>query len=87
MFKKLVVGTLLGICLLSFSGIVQSEGTVYVGSKNSTKYHYTWCKWAMKINPQNKVVFNSPEEAIKAGYVPCKVCRPPTKSEQGDQKQ
>ena len=79
MLKKLVVGMLLGICLLSFSGIVQSEGTVYVGSKNSTKYHYTWCKWAQRIKPDNKVVFNSAKEAVDAGYVPCKVCKPPMK--------
>lgn len=79
MFKKLVVGTLLGICLISFSGIVLSEGTVYVGSKNSTKYHYTWCRWAQKINPNNKVIFNSAKEARDAGYIPCKVCKPPVK--------
>lgn len=79
MFKKLVVGTLLGICLLSFSGIVQSEATVYVGSKNSNKYHYTWCKWAQRVKPDNKVVFNSAKEALAAGYIPCKVCKPPVK--------
>ena len=49
-------------------------------SKNSNKYHYPDCRWAQKIKPSNLVKFNSPEAAIKAGYVPCKVCRPPMAS-------
>ena len=85
MLKKLLTGLLLGMCLMSFSGVAisqeanQQEAKVYVGSKNSTKYHYTWCKWAQKINPNNKVVFNSAQEAQAAGYIPCKVCKPPIK--------
>ena len=50
------------------------------GSKNSKIYHYPTCKWAQKIKPSNLVKFNSPEEAIKAGKVPCKICRPPVSS-------
>jgi methylphosphotriester-DNA--protein-cysteine methyltransferase len=51
----------------------------YVGSKTSDKYHYPDCKWAKKISPKNLVTFMTAEEAAKAGYVPCKVCKPPTK--------
>jgi methylphosphotriester-DNA--protein-cysteine methyltransferase len=51
----------------------------YVGSKNSNKYHNPDCKWAKKISPKNLVTFKTAEEALAAGYVPCKVCRPPTK--------
>ena len=47
-------------------------------SKNSDKYHQPSCKWAQKINPGNLVKFKTPEEAIKAGYKPCKVCQPPS---------
>lgn len=50
------------------------------GSKNSNKYHYTSCKSAQRIKPSNLVKFDTPEAAINAGYVPCKVCKPPTKS-------
>ncbi|GBE00348.1 hypothetical protein BMS3Abin07_02399 [bacterium BMS3Abin07] len=46
-------------------------------SRNSNKYHYTSCRWAKKIKPYNLIIFESPEDAIKAGYIPCKVCRPP----------
>lgn len=80
MFKKLLAGLVVSLCLMSFSSVgLSQESKVYVGSKNSTKYHYTWCKWAQKINPNNKVVFNSAQEAQSAGYIPCKVCKPPMK--------
>ncbi|OGW78855.1 MAG: hypothetical protein A3C51_04375 [Omnitrophica bacterium RIFCSPHIGHO2_02_FULL_46_20] len=77
MLKKLLAGLVIGVCLMSFSGLgLSQEAKVYVGSKNSTKYHYTWCRWAQKINPNNKVTFNSAQEAKAAGYIPCKVCKP-----------
>ena len=79
MLKKFVSGLLLAICLVSFSGVGFSQGNVYVGSTRSNKYHYTWCQWAQKVNPKNKLVFNSVKEAQAAGYIPCKVCRPPIK--------
>ena len=51
----------------------------YVGSSKSDKYHRPSCKWAQKINPSNLVTFKSANEARAAGYIPCKVCKPPTK--------
>ena len=51
----------------------------YVGSAKSNKYHYPSCEWALKIHPDNLVTFKSAKEALDVGYVPCKVCRPPTK--------
>src|SRR3989344_5044097 len=41
-----------------------------VGSKNSTKYHYPWCAGAKQISEQNKITFNSIEEARAEGYTP-----------------
>jgi hypothetical protein len=49
----------------------------YVASRNAKKYHYPTCEWAKKIKPNNMVVFSSATEARQAGYVPCKVCKPP----------
>ena len=49
----------------------------YVGSKKSNKYHYPTCRYAQKIKPNNLVTFKSAQEAKAAGYVPCKVCKPP----------
>ncbi len=53
------------------------EGTQFVGSKNSDKYHYCHCTWAKKIKPDNLKCFQSKEEAQAEGYVPCGTCKPP----------
>lgn len=48
----------------------------YIGNSNTKKFHYSWCTWAKKIAPSHKVYFKTREEAVSAGYVPCKVCKP-----------
>lgn len=53
----------------------QETGT-YVGSVNSKKYHKRDCKWAKEIHTENSIFFNTKAEAEKAGYVPCKYCKP-----------
>ncbi|MCE5318844.1 MAG: hypothetical protein LLG04_15970 [Parachlamydia sp.] len=70
---SVVVAILLLIPVLTFAA-------EFWGSKNSNKYHYPNCQWAQKIKPSNLVKFSSAEEAAKAGYVPCKVCKPPVAS-------
>lgn len=50
--------------------------TGYIGNARSLKLHRPDCKWAQKTAPQNRVVVESREEAIKQGYQPCKVCQP-----------
>lgn len=56
---------------------VAAQATEFWGSKNSNRYHYPTCSSAQRIKPNNLVVFSSPNEAMMAGYAPCKVCRPP----------
>jgi hypothetical protein len=75
-----IIGILffLGI-ILSFVWLSLAAEYKYVGSAKSNKYHYPSCGWALKINPDNLVKFKSAKEALNAGYVPCKVCKPPTK--------
>ncbi len=48
----------------------------YVGNANSKKFHYADCSSAQKIKASNRVEFGSREDAIAAGYVPCKRCSP-----------
>ena len=48
----------------------------YVGNANSKKFHYSDCSAAQKIKASNRVEFSSREEAVRAGYVPCKKCSP-----------
>lgn len=48
----------------------------YVGSSKSNKYHLPTCRYAQKISPENRVWFQTKEEAQAAGYEPCAVCKP-----------
>jgi hypothetical protein len=54
----------------------------YVASKFSVAYHLPTCKRAKRIQAENRVFFASAEEAIKAGYVPCGLCKPHDKGEE-----
>lgn len=74
--KKSFLAVLLVIAFLATS-VALALDYKYVGSKNSNKYHYPTCRSAHKIKPENLVTFNSAKDAQAAGYVPCKVCRPP----------
>ncbi|QQG45280.1 MAG: hypothetical protein HYW89_04775 [Candidatus Sungiibacteriota bacterium] len=46
----------------------------YVASKSGTAYHYPWCPGALKIKEENKIWFDTKEEAEKAGYKPAGNC-------------
>ncbi len=59
------------------SGITVPPGYRYVGSRNSDKYHYPSCRYAVAINAAERVWFVSAKDAQSGGYVPCGVCRPP----------
>lgn len=50
------------------------EKCLYVGSKNSNKYHLLTCRYAQNIKEENRRCFNSREEAEKAGYVGANCC-------------
>ena len=48
----------------------------YIAGSNTNKFHNTDCHHAKKIEPGTEIYFSSREEAIRRGYVPCKVCDP-----------
>ena len=48
----------------------------YIGNANSMKFHYSWCSSVSAMNPGNRVEFYSRDDAINAGYQPCKRCNP-----------
>ena len=48
----------------------------YIGNSNSGKFHKIDCKWGQKTSEHNRVYFNSRNDAISQGYIPCKVCNP-----------
>lgn len=70
--KKFLALTVAAIILITANVFAAS----YVGNANSKKFHYADCRAAGKIKPANRVTINSREEAIAAGYVPCKICKP-----------
>lgn len=54
--------------------IIKNIG-LYVASKNGTKYHLPTCSGAKRIKEENKIWFDSKQEAEKAGYSPAKNCK------------
>ncbi|MBQ7454754.1 MAG: hypothetical protein IJS69_06880 [Selenomonadaceae bacterium] len=50
--------------------------TPYIGNANTMRFHHRNCRSVNEMNPDNQRPLNSREEAINAGYVPCKRCKP-----------
>lgn len=46
----------------------------YIGNKNSHKFHLPTCRHLP--DDKNRIYFKTKDEALKAGYTPCKVCNP-----------
>lgn len=55
-------------------GQAANAAGLYVGSKNSDHYHYRWCAGADRINAENKIYFDSPQQAQEEGYEPAGNC-------------
>lgn len=48
----------------------------YIGNKRSSAFHRPSCKGVEKIPDKARIVFRNRSDAIKIGYVPCKICKP-----------
>lgn len=46
----------------------------FVASKRGTAFHFPWCPGAKQIKAENKIWFQTKEEAVKAGYKPAGNC-------------
>ncbi len=82
MFKRMLSGILLVVCLAMFSVPGEAVDNAFVGNKKSKKYHLTSCKSVPKIKPENIMGFNSSTNAQDAGYKPCKMCDPDGKKKE-----
>jgi hypothetical protein len=63
--------------LASPTGGSSQDGTPtgnFIGNKRSLKFHLPTCRYMPA--EKNRVYFQTREEAISEGYVPCKVCKP-----------
>jgi hypothetical protein len=54
----------------------EGENGKFMGSITSKKYHRLDCRYALKIKPENRIYFQSIEDAKVQGYLPCKTCAP-----------
>jgi hypothetical protein len=54
---------------------LQRIGGSFVASRTGSSYHLPWCSGAKRIKNENKIYFNSKEEAEKAGYKPAANCK------------
>jgi flagellar biosynthesis protein FlhF len=46
----------------------------YVANHNAILFHHCECAWAKRIRPENRIFFESFEEAASKEYIPCKTC-------------
>ena len=54
----------------------ESSATEYWASVKADKFHLPDCEWAEKISEDNKIVYDSREDAIADGKEPCGACNP-----------
>lgn len=54
-----------------------NEDIIYVGNKNSKKFHYPSCKSVTDMKESNKVFLSGTrEDVLEMGYAPCSNCKP-----------
>ena len=58
-----------------FSQKQNSKNFAVIASKNSTKYHYSWCSGASRISEQNKITFPTEAAAVAAGLTLAANCK------------
>lgn len=55
----------------------QQEGVArYIGNRRTLTFHRPTCLYAKSIAASNRIIFRSRKSALKAGYRPCRACRP-----------
>jgi flagellar biosynthesis protein FlhF len=47
---------------------------LYVANQNAVLFHHPECAWAKRIKPENRIAFESIEDAVSKNYIPCKTC-------------
>ena len=76
---KRIFAILLPVTFLTSGLLFAAQKEVkLVASNYSDRYHVADCKVARKITDDERITFNTPEEALAAGLQPCKKCCPPT---------
>ena len=67
----LIVGLLPGYVFAEVYAIETSKG-----SFNRGKFHTETCDFVKIMKPEYLMSFQTAQQAVKAGFKPCKVCKP-----------
>jgi hypothetical protein len=54
----------------------KKKPSIYLAAPKGKAYHYPYCPWVKNIPLDNLLKFSSIEDATKAGYRSCRLCRP-----------
>lgn len=54
--------------------IEKSDNISCVGNVKSKKFHYECCRFAINLQEENKIVFDSKHDDIEQGYKECGIC-------------
>lgn len=57
-------------------GLAREPQGPFAASARSNKYHLPTCESGQKIAPRNLIEFKTADEALDAGYEPCRECNP-----------
>ena len=74
--KKLFSMFLSFAFVIMVCGFCFAECNGFVASKGSDKYHTADCGIVKNIKAENQLCFKTQDEAVKAGYTPCGICKP-----------
>jgi hypothetical protein len=61
--------------IVAVPGFKPSE-VIYIGSKAGNTVHTPYCMNARRIPKNKRIAYSTKREAVSAGLVPCKMCRP-----------
>ena len=71
-FENVPTATTRDMLVASATNAVNNQ---LVGSKNGTKYYYSWCSGVQKISQSNLIYFTSKTDAETRGYTPSATCK------------
>ena len=71
---------LIAFLCVGISEAAAAQKIKLVAASYSDRYHVSTCKVAQNIPAEDLLVFKTPEQAIQAGFRPCRKCDPTTES-------
>jgi len=78
--KKICICVIAACLVLSVAGLAMARGGGYYADNTTSTYHLPTCSVVQEMGEDKHVKFDTPEEALKAGYKPCGMCNPPTET-------